>query len=92
MAKKHNAPHPGEVLREYLGDVTVTDAAQQLGVNRVTLTRIVSGHSGISPDMAFRLASAFGTSPELWAGMQMQYDLYQASKAKRPRIHRLVPA
>lgn len=88
----HNPPHPGEVLREYLGDVTVTDAAQQLGVNRVTLTRIVSGHSGISPDMAFRLASAFGTSPELWAGMQMQYDLYQASKAKRPRIHRLVPA
>ena len=88
----HNPPHPGEVLREYLGDVTVTDAAQQLGVNRVTLTRIVSGHSGISPDMAFRLASAFGTSPELWAGMQMQYDLYQASEAKRPRIHRLVPA
>ena len=88
----HNPPHPGEVLREYLGDVTVTDAAQQLGVNRVTLTRIVSGHSGISPDMAFRLASAFGTSPELWAGMQMQYDLYQASKAKRPCIHRFVSA
>ncbi len=94
MTKMHNPPHPGEVLREYLGEVTVTDAAQQLGVNRVTLTRIVSGHSGISPDMAFRLASAFGTSPELWAGMQMQYDLYKASKAKRPRIHRItvVPA
>lgn len=94
MTKMHNPPHPGEVLREYLGEVTVTDAAQQLGVNRVTLTRIVSGHSGISPDMAFRLGSAFGTSPELWAGMQMQYDLYQASKAKRPRIHRItaVPA
>lgn len=89
MTKMHNPPHPGEVLREYLGEVTVTDAAQQLGVNRVTLTRIVSGHSGISPDMAFRLASAFGTSPELWAGMQMQYDLYQASKTKRPRIQRI---
>ncbi len=48
--------------------------------------------SGISPDMALRLASAFGTSPELWAGMQMQYDLYQASKAKRPCIHRFVSA
>lgn len=92
MTKMHNPPHPGEVLREYLGEVTVTDAAQQLGVNRVTLTRIVSGHSGISPDMAFRLASAFGTSPELWAGMQMQYDLHQASKAKRPRIHRITVA
>ncbi|CAB5721018.1 Uncharacterized HTH-type transcriptional regulator YddM [Delftia tsuruhatensis] len=92
MSKMHNPPHPGEVLREYLGDITVTDAAQQLGVNRVTLTRITSGHSGISPDMAFRLASAFGTSPELWAGMQMQYDLYKASKAKRPRIHRFASA
>lgn len=88
--KMHNPPHPGEVLREYLGDVTVTAAAQQLGVNRVTLNRIVAGHSGISSDMAYRLASAFGTSPELWAGMQMAYDLYQASKAKRPRIARFV--
>ncbi|KZK32394.1 transcriptional regulator [Delftia sp. GW456-R20] len=86
MSKMHNPPHPGEVIREYLGNVTVTDAAQQLGVNRVTLTRIVSGHSGISPDMAYRLASAFGTSPELWAGIQMQYDLHRASKEKRPLI------
>ena len=92
MNKMLNPPHPGEVLREYLGNVTVTDAAQQLGVNRVTLTRILSGHSGISPDMAFRLASAFDTSPELWAGTQMQYDLYRASKAKRPRIHRITSA
>lgn len=89
MSKMHNPPHPGAVLREYLGDMTVTDAARHLGVNRVTLARIVSGRAGISPDMAFRLASALGTSPELWAGMQMQYDLYQASKAKRPRISRL---
>lgn len=86
----HNPPHPGQVLREYLGEMTVTEAAQRLGVNRVTLTRIVSGRAGISPDMAFRLASALGTSPELWAGMQMQYDLYQASKARRPRIARFV--
>ena len=90
--KMHNPPHPGEVLREYLGDVSVTAAAQQLGVHRVTLNRIVSGHTGISSDMAYRLASAFGTSPELWAGMQMTYDLYQASKAKRPRIARFVQA
>ena len=90
--KMHNPPHPGEVLREYLGDVSVTAAAQQLGVHRVTLNRIVSGHTGISSDMAYRLASAFGTSPELWAGMQMTYDLYQASKAKRPRIARFVPS
>ena len=84
-----NPPHPGEVLREYLGDSTVTEAAVKLGVNRVTLSRIVTGSSGVSPDMAYRLADAFGTSPELWAGMQLQYDLYQAGKVKRPKIERL---
>jgi addiction module HigA family antidote len=86
----HNPPHPGEVLREYLGEVTVTEAAVKLGVNRVTLSRVVTQSAGISADMAFRLAQAFGTSPELWAGMQMQYDLYQAGKVKRPKIERLV--
>jgi addiction module HigA family antidote len=85
----HNPPHPGEVLREYLGDITVTEAAVKLGVNRVTLSRVVTGSSGVSPDMAYRLGEAFGTSPELWAGMQLQYDLYQAGKVKRPKIERI---
>jgi addiction module HigA family antidote len=85
----HNPPHPGEILREYLGDITVTQAAVKLGVNRVTLSRLVTGSSGVSADMAYRLGEAFGTSPELWAGMQLQYDLHQASKLKRPRIDRL---
>ena len=56
----------------------------------MTLNPTVSGASGISADMAYRLASAFGTSAELWAGMQLQYDLYQAGKVKRPRIERMV--
>jgi addiction module HigA family antidote len=85
----HNPPHPGKVLREYLGEITITQAALKLGVNRVTLQRVVSGASGISADMAYRLAQGFGTSAEMWAGMQMQYDLYQASKLKRPKIERL---
>jgi addiction module HigA family antidote len=85
----HNPPHPGEVLREYLGDMTITDAAAYLGVGRVTLQRIVTGASGISPDMAYRLGAAFGTSPEMWAGMQLQYDLYQTGKVKRPKIKRI---
>ena len=89
MTRMHSPPHPGEVLREYLGNTTVTEAAIKLGVNRVTLSRVVTGSSGISADMAYRLAAAFGTSPELWAGMQLQYDLYQASKLKRPRIQKL---
>jgi addiction module HigA family antidote len=86
----HNPPHPGVVLREYLGETTITAAALKLGVNRVTLSRIVTRASGISADMAYRLGAAFGTSPELWAGMQLQYDLHQAGKVKRPRIDRLV--
>ena len=85
----HNPPHPGEVLRDYLGDVTVKDAAVKLGVNRVTLSRVVTRVIGISPDMAYRLVAAFGTSPELWAATQMHYDLHQAGKIKRPRIERI---
>lgn len=88
MTRMHNPPHPGQVLREYLGDMTVTYAAKQLGVGRVTLQRVVNGAAGISPDMAYRLGAAFGTSPELWAGMQLQFDLYQAGQAKRPKIER----
>ena len=60
MTRMHNPPHPGEVLREYLGDITITEAAVKLGVNRVTLSRVVTGASGISADMAYRLAQAFG--------------------------------
>ena len=89
MTRMHNPPHPGEVLREYLGSITVTEAALKLGVNRVTLSRLAAGAAGVSADMAYRLAAAFGTSPELWAGMQLQYDLHQAGKLKRPKIERL---
>lgn len=83
MTRMHNPPHPGEVLREYFGDMTVTNAAKQLGVGRVTLQRVVTCAAGISPDMAYRLGAAFGTSPELWAGMQLQFDLHQAGKITR---------
>lgn len=89
MTRMHNPPHPGEVLREYLGDITVTAAAARLGVSRVTLQRVVSGAAGISPDMAYRLGAALGTSPEMWAGMQLQYDLHEAGKVKRPHIERI---
>lgn len=89
MTRMHNPPHPGEVLREYLGTISVTEAAFKLGINRVTLSRVVTCASGVSADMAYRLAAAFGTSPELWAGLQLQYDLYQAGKVRRPKIERL---
>jgi addiction module HigA family antidote len=84
-----NPPHPGEVLREYLEKRSGTKAAQHLGVTRVALSRILNGASGISADMALRLSEAFGTSPELWTGMQSQYDLWRASQKKRKKISRL---
>lgn len=92
MATMHNPPHPGEILREWLGEMSVTDAAQHLGVARATLSRILNGTSGISADMALRLQAALGTSPEMWMGLQDDYELWLASKVKRPRIVPLVLA
>ena len=60
-----NPPHPGQVVREYLGDVSVSDAAAHLGVTRVALSRVLNGRAGISADMALRLSEALGTTPDL---------------------------
>jgi len=80
----HNPPHPGEVLRELclepLG-LTVTAAAEALGVSRKTLSAILNGRAGISPEMAIRLSKAFDTSAESWLNQQMQYDLWIAEQA-----------
>ena len=82
----HNPPHPGEVIRrqclEPLG-LTVTEAAKGLGVSRNTLSMLLNGRLGISPEMAIRLSQGFGGSPESWLQQQMQYDLWQARQARR---------
>jgi antitoxin HigA-1 len=85
----HNPPHPGLVLREYLGSIRVSEAANHLRVTRVTLSRVLNGKAGISASMALRLAAALGTSPEFWMNMQAQYDLWQASRRKQPTVQRL---
>lgn len=77
----HNPPHPGEVLRELCLEplnLSVTDAAEALGVSRKTLSSILNGRAGISPEMALRLSKAFNTTPESWLNQQQQYDLWQA--------------
>lgn len=84
----HNAPHPGLVLREYLGDMAVSAAAAHLRVTRVTLSRILNGKAGISANMALRLAAALGTSPDLWVNMQAQYDLWRARRRRQPTVRR----
>ncbi len=91
--RMHNPPHPGEVLRELclepLG-LTVTEAAAALGVSRKTLSAILNGRAGISPEMAVRLSLAFGTSPEVWLNHQMRYDLWRLEKeGRRPKVRRL---
>ena len=87
--RMHNPPHPGTVLREYLGQLSVTEAARKLRVTRVALSRVLNAAAGISAEMALRLSDALGTSPELWLGMQMQFDLWQASKKRRQKVRRL---
>ncbi|MEE8584362.1 MAG: HigA family addiction module antitoxin [Acidobacteriota bacterium] len=81
--KMHNPPHPGEILKELclepLG-LSVTRAAQALGVSRKTLSAILNARAGISPEMALRLSKAFGTSPESWLKQQMHYDLWTTER------------
>ena len=94
--RMYNPPHPGEVLRELclepLG-ISVTDAALALGVSRKTLSSILNGRSGISPEMAIRLGKAFDTSPESWLNQQVQYDLWKAEQnSQRLHVKKLIAA
>lgn len=91
--RMHNPPHPGEILKslclEPLG-LSVTDTAAALGVSRKTLSAILNGRAGISPEMAVRLSIAFDTSAESWLNQQMQFDLWHAEQSrKRLRVTRL---
>lgn len=91
-----NPPHPGEVIRELclepLG-LSVTAAAKALGVTRKTLSELLNGHTGISPEMALRLSMAFGGSAESWLQQQALYQLAQVrKKAASLNIPRLVAA
>jgi addiction module HigA family antidote len=96
MGRMHNPPHPGESIREdilpALG-ITVTEAANQLGVARVTLSRLINGQSGISADMARRLEAWLGgpnrgPSAESWLRTQADYDLWQAMQQPAPKVVR----
>lgn len=75
----HNPPHPGKIVKRALIEGTgmsVTEVAKALGVGRVTLSKILNGKSGISPEMAVRLSIALNTSSEMWINMQRMYDLF----------------
>ena len=77
----HTPPHPGEIVKEFCVEalgLTVTDAAKALKVSRKTLSTLLNGRAGISPEMALRLSKVFGRTPEGWLRLQLQYDLWKA--------------
>jgi addiction module HigA family antidote len=95
MGRMFNPPHPGATLKEdvlpALG-LTVTEAARQLGVTRTALSRVLNGRAGISSDMARRIEAWLGQDrggrADLWLGMQLDYDLWQAEQKPAPKVER----
>jgi len=94
--KMFNPPHPGEIIKnlclEPLG-LSVTETAKALGVSRKTLSSLLNGRTGISPEMALRLSIAFDVTAESWLNQQAQYDLWKAEQRRGElRIKRLSAA
>jgi len=82
--RMHNPPHPGEIIREFCVEplnLTITDAAKALGVTRKTLSTLLNGRAGVSPEMAIRLSRVFGRTPEGWLRLQLQFDLWKAEQS-----------
>ncbi len=78
-----NPPHPGEIIKELCLDpleLTITQAAEALGVTRPTLSKVINGKASISSEMAVRLSKTFGSTPAFWLRLQLNYDLAQIEK------------
>lgn len=87
MARMHNPPHPGEMLREFLPEgLTIEEIAKRLGVSRVQLSRLLNGHCAMSADMAIRVGLLTNTTPESWLAGQTKRDLWLASQKPLPAI------
>ena len=87
--RMHNPPHPGKIIKGLCLDplgLSVTEAAKGLGISRKTLSAILNGRAGISPEMAVRLSIAFNTTAESWINQQTQYDLWHAEQ-RRDQLH-----
>jgi addiction module HigA family antidote len=89
-----NPPHPGEMIGDALEDigVSVSVAAKGMGVTRQQLHNVIAGRSAISPEMAFRLEQALGSTADAWLRMQVHYDLAQVrARASTIQVARLAP-
>lgn len=93
--QRRKPTHPGEVLLEDvikpLG-ITITEAAQDLGISRKTLSELIHGKCGLSPEMAVRIAKATNTSPESWLAMQTKLDLWQAMQDEPKDVIKFEPS
>ena len=93
--RMYNPPHPGETIREFCIEplnLSVTEAAKALGVTRKTLSTLLNGRSGISPEMALRLSKVFGRTPEGWLRLQLQFDLWKTQQSVDIRRLRRIEA
>ncbi len=84
--------HPGKILKEDVLptlELSVSEAARQLGVSRQTLQRIIAGTHAITPEMAVRLGHFCGNGPQLWITMQQNYDLWHAERRLRNELKRI---
>lgn len=96
MSKMFNPPHPAAILREDILpelNLTVTEAAKQLGITRVMLSRVLNERAGITPEMALRLEAWLGVenggSADVWLAQQTAYDLWQARQKTAPKVKAL---
>lgn len=86
MATMHNPASPGELLKEFMGDLTATRLAEHIGVARATISRILNGRTTITTDLSIRLGEALSLSPDFFSKAQLQYDLWVESQKKRTKI------
>ena len=90
---KDNPLHPGELLKESFGPeglhISIAEAARNLGIARVSLSRVVNGHAAVSPDLALRLERAGISTARFWMAAQAAFDLAEARKRKQPNVIRL---
>ena len=86
MTTMYNPDSPGELLKEFLGNITATRLAEHIGVARATISRILNGRTAITTDISIRLGEALSLSPDFFSKAQLQHDLWLESQKDRPRI------
>jgi addiction module HigA family antidote len=87
--RMYNPPHPGRIIKDALPEIpmSVTEFAKHIGVSRVTLSRVINGRAGITPEMSIKISQAFGQpSSDIWFRMQNTHDFWRASRAKRKKV------